>query len=127
MAMTNKRKHERIPMVAVATVQYEDMDKRRSVQAMISSISLGGVGLYADHSIEDDNDVSVTIRFIATEGIMETITIEGQVVYNRKIGDMNFMGIQFDDEISDRNHPSLHEYIERALKYSRFPLRKRPY
>jgi len=116
--MINKRKHRRVPMAAVATVQYSDAGIMHSAEAAISSISLGGIGIYTDRVIEDICDVSIAIPFISIEGAMETIAVEGQVVYSRKMGSVIFIGIQFDNEISIENHPSLNKYIERALRWN---------
>ncbi len=113
--MINRRKHKRIPIAAVATVKYETKAKILSLQALTGSISYGGVGLYLDCPIEDGNNVSVTINFVSIEGIIKTVSIEGEVVYNKKIGDIYFLGIQFDEEVKDSNQPLLYKYLESAL------------
>ncbi len=115
--MINKRKHKRIPIAAVATVKYKDKDKTRSLQAITGSISYGGVGLYSDYPIEDGNDVSVTINFISTEGAIEAVSIGGQVVYNKKVGNMYYCGIQFDEDVNQVNQPVLYRHIESALMW----------
>lgn len=86
------------------------------MQAMTCSISLGGIGLYSDDSIEDDTNVSITINFLSADGI-RTDSIEGCVKYNKKIGDIYFMGIQFDEEVSPINQPSLYERIQKILTW----------
>ena len=112
--MTNKRKHKRIPLAAVATINYEDQGGILSLHAMTGSISYGGVGLYSDDPIKEETDCSVTINFISTEGNMETVSVEGRVVYSKKIGDMFFSGVQFDEEVNDINHPLLYRQIQSA-------------
>jgi c-di-GMP-binding flagellar brake protein YcgR len=113
--MINKRRYKRIPIAAVATVKYEGKDKIQSLRAITGNISYGGVGLYLDYPIEDGKYVSVNVNLTSAEEIMETVDIRGQVVHNKKIGDMYYCGIQFDEEVSDINHPLLYKYIESAL------------
>lgn len=73
-------------------------------------ISSGGIGLYADNPIEIDTNVSITINFISADGI-KTDSIEGCVVYNKDMGNIYFIGIQFNEEINPENQPALYEHI----------------
>jgi hypothetical protein len=108
----NQRKHKRVPISAVATVEFQEGDGFHSVEAMVGSISFGGIGLYSDDPITEGTDVSTTINFISTGGAMEKAVIEGHVVYNKMIGHLCYTGIQFDEEINKTNQPSLYEHIE---------------
>ena len=112
--MLNQRRHKRVPITGTATLKFEDTGEFRSIQALPGSISLGGIGLYADDPIEDDTDVSITVNFISVDGI-KTDSIEGCVVYNKNIGRICFMGIQFNRELNPENQPALYEHIQKIL------------
>ncbi len=108
----HQRKHKRVPISAVAAVAFNDEDGAHSVEAMVGSISFGGIGLYSDDPITEGTDVSTTINFISIGGAMEQAVIEGNVIYNKIIGHLCYTGIQFDEEINQTNHPSLYEHIQ---------------
>ena len=112
--MINQRRHKRVPITGTATLKFEDKGEIKSIQTMTVNISLGGIGLYSDDPIEDDTDVSITINFISVDGI-KTDSIEGCVVYNKNIGGIYFMGIQFNKELNSENQPALYEHIQKIL------------
>ena len=97
--MINQRKHKRIPITGTAILKFEDKGEFRSIQALPGSISLGGIGLYADDRIKDDTRLLITINFISLEDI-KTDSIEGYVVYSKNMGGIHFRGIQFNEEIN---------------------------
>jgi c-di-GMP-binding flagellar brake protein YcgR len=116
--MINQRRHKRVPITGTATLKFEDKGEFRSIQALLGSISLGGIGLYADDPIEDDTGVSITINFISVDGI-KTDSIEGCVVYNKNIGGIYFMGIQFNKKINSENQPALYKHIQKILTWDK--------
>jgi hypothetical protein len=113
----NQRKHKRVPISGVATVTVKDEKRLHSVQAMAGNMSFGGIGLYSDDPITEEADVLTTINFIFIGGSMEKAVIEGHVVYNKMIGHLYYIGIQFDEEINRTNQPTLYEHIEHHLQY----------
>ena len=112
----HQRRHKRVPISAVATVTFNEEDGLHSVEAMVGSISVGGMGLYSDDPIAEGTDVSTAINFISTGGAMVKAVIEGHVIYNKIMGHLCYTGIQFDDEINETNQPSLYEHIERHVQ-----------
>jgi hypothetical protein len=112
--MINQRRHKRVPITGTATLKFEDKGEIRSIQALPSSISLGGIGLYADDPIADDTDLSITINFISFDGI-KTDSIKGCMKYSKNMGGIHFMGIQFNEEINPENHTVLYEHIRIIL------------
>jgi hypothetical protein len=109
--------YKRVPISAVATVAFKDDDRVHSVEAMVGSISFGGIGLYSDDPITGGTDISIAINFISTAGAMEKAVIERHVVYNSMIGHLCYTGIQFAEEINKTNQPSLCEHIECHLQH----------
>jgi c-di-GMP-binding flagellar brake protein YcgR len=116
--MINQRRHKRVPITGTATLKFEVMGEYRSIQALPGSISLGGIGLYADDRIEDDTGVLITINFISSEDI-RTGSIEGCVVYSKNMGGIHFMGIQFNEEVNPVNQPALYEHIRKILTWDK--------
>jgi len=113
-----KRKHKRFPITGTATLQFEDEGKRRTIPAVLNSISTVGMGLYANNPIEANKQVSVRISFISIDGI-EDIVIEGSVVFSRDIGNIHFVGIQFNEYVNPKNHPVLFKHIQTILAFDK--------
>ena len=112
--MINQRRHRRVPITGTVTLTFKDKGELRSIQALPCSISLQGLGVYADEPIKDDTSISVSIQFLSFDG-MKTESLEGRVVYNRNIGDIDFMGIQFQEEITSENHYLLYEHMQKII------------
>ncbi|NWF75810.1 MAG: PilZ domain-containing protein [Nitrospirae bacterium] len=117
--MTNKRRHKRFPLTGSAVLTFSGIGNDEKINTIISDISLSGIGLYSDIPLKDNADVSVEIKFIATDGLIKTDFIQGHIVYVRKFGDMYFLGIQFHNEINESNQPYLNEHLQKlySLNY----------
>jgi hypothetical protein len=111
-----KRSHKRFPITGIATLHFEEKGEMKTTQAMLSSISSVGIGLYADMNIEPNKQVSITINFISVGGIKNSV-IEGSVVYNKNIGNIHFVGIQFNEAVNGENQPLLYEHIKNILAF----------
>lgn len=85
------------------------------MHALISDISLSGMCLYLDASLEHNLDVSLTISFISGDGSIKSDTIDGRVVYIRQMEGMHFAGIEFHEEINRKNQPLLYEHMHNIL------------
>ena len=110
--MENKRIHKRYSITGSADLQYVIKEKDQRINTLISDISLSGIGLYSDMPLEDNLDVSLSITFISSEGVIQTDAIEGHIVYIRKLEEVYFMGIQFHEEINLKNQPSLYKHLQ---------------
>ena len=113
--MTNKRRHKRVPLAASATIRYTSEESPQPIQAMISDISLSGMGVYLDTPIREDTGLLIDISFISSEGLMTTASLQGESVYVREMGGMYFMGIEFNEEINPLKQPSLHQHLQNIL------------
>ena len=113
-----KRKHKRFPITGTATLQFEDEGKSRTIPAVLTSISTVGMGLYTNNPIEANKQVSVTINFISIDGIEDSV-IEGSVVFNRDIGNIHFVGIQFNEYVNPQNQPVLFKHIQNILAFDK--------
>lgn len=109
--MSNKRKHRRYSITGSVTINYNSDGKNQLVHALITDISFSGIGLYLDIPLEDETEISLEITFISTDGSIKTETTSGRVVYCRKLKNVYFAGIQFHEEIDNKNQPSLYEHL----------------
>jgi len=113
-----KRQHKRFPITGIAALQFEDNGEIKTIQATLSSISSVGIGLYADNPIEINKNVSVTINFISSGGTKKSV-VEGSVVYNKDLGKLHFVGIQFNEDVNPVNQPLLYEHIKNILTFDK--------
>jgi hypothetical protein len=112
-----KRRHKRFPITGIATLQFEDEGKIKTIQGIPGSISSVGMGLYVDNPIEANKQVSIIISFISIGGGMEDSVIEGSVVYSKDLGEIHFVGIQFNEAVNSKNQPLLYKHIENILAF----------
>jgi hypothetical protein len=115
--MINKRKYTRVPMAGTAVVKFE-VKGYVTIKTTISTISLRGIGLYSHEPIEIDTNVSIAINFITVGGIKGD-SIKGRVKHSKKIGDIYFLGIYFNEEINSKNQPSLYQHIQSILTWDK--------
>ena len=113
--MINKRRHKRFSISGSADLTYRVQEKNQIIHTLVSDISLSGIGLYLDAPLEENLDVSLTISFIAGDGSIKTATIDGGIVYSRKIEDVYFTGVQFHEEINPNHQPSLYKHMQNIL------------
>ena len=113
-----KRKHKRFSLTGIATLQYEAEGESKTIRALLCSISSIGIGLYADNPIEARKRVSISMDFISIGGLQSTF-IEGSVVYNKNLGNIHFVGIQFNEDINPQNQPVLFKHIQNILAFDK--------
>lgn len=117
--MINKRRHKRFSITGSADLTYRVQGNNRLYHTLISDISLSGIGLYADAPLEENFEVSLTIRFISGDGLMKTDVIEGRIVYIKEMEEIYFMGIAFIEEINAVNQPSLYGHMQNILMFDK--------
>lgn len=113
----NKRAHKRVPIAGSARLAFYDRGKDVSLEAMVSNVSLSGIGIYAERQIEDGTEVLIEINFISSDGLMKIIIMKGHIVYAREMGSLFFTGIEFTEEINPEEHNELYNHIQQALKW----------
>ena len=111
-----KRNHKRFSLTGIATLQFEDEGKNKTIHALLSNISSVGIGVYADNPIEANKRVSMTMDFISIGGLQNCV-IEGSVVYNKELGNIHFVGIQFNEDVNPKNQPVLFKHIQNILAF----------
>lgn len=113
--MRNQRRHKRFPLTGCADISFGEKETRETIHALISDISLSGIGLYADEPPEENRDVSLTVTFIAGDGNIKTESLDGRIVYVRKMRDLYFLGVEFSREIGAQGPSALYEHIQYVL------------
>lgn len=115
MPMHRKRRHKRVPISASVGIAYEDREKGGTFRAMAADISLSGIGLYCDSPLEPETEVSLTVNFISRDGGISSTTLRGNIVYVKEIGDMHFIGVEFNEELNKAAQPLLYEHVKEIL------------
>jgi c-di-GMP-binding flagellar brake protein YcgR len=113
--MSKNRRHKRVPITGSAFLTLKGQKQIQSFHTLTRDISLSGIGLYSDSYLTDCVDVSLRINFISTDGLLESTLLQGHVVYSRQIEEMYFVGIEFDEELNRKNHPSLFKHVHKVL------------
>jgi hypothetical protein len=113
--MINRRRHKRILISGSATLEFIKRGEIQSIETLIANVSLQGIGLYSYSSIKVGTSVSISALFISAEGGLKNDSIEGLVINNRKIGKTHLLGIQFAEELSAQNQPSLFRHLQNTL------------
>lgn len=113
--MTGSRRRQKIPMAASVTVTWHRSEYILTLDGMISNISLSGIGLYFDNSLERGALVSIVINFMTTDGFMKKDSMEGKIVHTNKIEDLYYAGIEFNAELSEIHQPLLFEHLQTIL------------
>lgn len=115
--MINRRQYKRIIISGSATLEFKKKGEIQSIQTLIANMSLQGIGLYSYSSITVETSVSITINFISLSGGIKTDSIEGRVINLSKIGNTHILGIQFDEEITAQNQPSLFKHLQNTISF----------
>jgi hypothetical protein len=116
-----KRRQKRFPIAGTATLRFEDEGKNRTIPGVLSNISTVGMGLYTNNPIEANKQVSVTINFISTDGIEDSV-IEGSVIFKKDLGNIHFVGIQFNEYVNSKNQPVLFKHIQKILAFDKLTI-----
>jgi c-di-GMP-binding flagellar brake protein YcgR len=116
--MTNRR-YTRVLITGIATLKFEEKEKVRSVQTVISNISLGGIGVYSYNPLELNKCVSMTVNFISGDGILKTDSISGHIRCHKKIDNTYFVGIRFNEELNAEHQPLLFRHIREVTAEKR--------
>jgi hypothetical protein len=113
----NTRIHKRVPIAGSAALSFRDAGVAVSTKALVSNVSLSGIGLYAERQVEDGTDVSVEINFMSLDGTIKKTVMKGRVVYTRGMDTLYFTGIEFNEEITPEKQSDLYSYIQQSLKW----------
>ncbi|VAX32700.1 hypothetical protein MNBD_NITROSPIRAE02-844 [hydrothermal vent metagenome] len=113
----NLRRHHRYPILATAVVEVKNDKNPQPVEAMVSSISQSGMGVYSYVPLEKGTPVTIEVTFISVKGIKENDTAEGRVVWLSKMGKIYFVGIAFDEELNPVKQPRLYEHFFKVISW----------
>ncbi len=93
----NYRRYPRFSIFAKAVIQRRDAGRPGKVNAVVNTISQGGIGFYSDVMMEKTTPVLVELMIRGFEG---TEALEGTIASISPQGKDYFVGIAFDREIS---------------------------
>jgi hypothetical protein len=110
--MNDKRKFPRFGIASLAEITFPDSDD--VIDAFISSISKGGLGIYSPQRLPVGQELNVKISFLQTNGNEEiTEIIPGKVVWNKDFHNNFVIGIAF-LTFDNLRHSLVLSYLEAA-------------
>ena len=116
MKMKENRKHPRYGIASMAGIYLSGSEE--PMEAFISSIGRGGVGIYSPKRIEAGKNLMVKISFLQTNGNEEVSEIiPGKVVWVREFHDWFVIGIAF-TTLDNLRYSKFLSYIEAAVQGS---------
>ncbi len=115
--MSNKRRHKRVPLASIVKLSIEDEGNVHPFETLTVDISMSGICVYSETTIDIDTDVSLTIEFSGNDGLSRTDSIGGHVVYNNILRTKYFIGIEFSEQINPFSQPFLFERLQRILAW----------
>ncbi len=108
----DKRKSPRFGIPSMAEISLLNSDE--VMEAFISSISKGGIGIYSPRRLPIGMELDVKISFLQTNGNEEiTEIIPGKVVWNKEFHNNFVIGIAF-LTFDNLRHSLLLSYLEAA-------------
>ena len=110
------RYNVRVPLAASAKLSYSSGEGPKSIDSTVASISLAGIGLYADCMMEKNTAVTVQINFISEDGLMKTDVVKGNIVNANEIQDLCYLCIVFNEEINPQKQPSLYAHLQTIIQ-----------
>lgn len=114
--MQEKRKYPRYGIASIAEISLPGSEG--TMEAFISSISRGGIGIYSPMKLNVGQDLDVKISFLQTNGNEEiTEIIPGRVVWVKEFHNNFVVGISF-TTLDSLRHSKLLSYIEAAAQGS---------
>lgn len=116
MKMQENRKYPRYGIASMAEIYLTGSEE--PMEAFISSISRGGIGIYSSKKIAVGENLMVKISFLQTNGNEEVSEIiPGKVVWVKEFHDGFVVGIAF-NTLDNLKYSKLLSYIEAAAQGS---------
>ena len=108
--MENLRKHARIPITSVAHITPDGPQK--SIEVFVRDISTYGLGGYMSCGYEKGDTLLVQLELSTTTGESIEASIQGQIIWSRKLnrGKKYAFGLEFQE--MKKNHPKLYLYLK---------------
>src|SRR4030066_952383 len=112
--MNDKRQSPRYGIASMAEISFLDSDE--VMEALISSISKGGLGIYSPTMVTVGRELDIKISFLQSNGNEEiTEIIPGRVVWTKKFHNNFVIGIAF-LTLDNTRHSMLLSYLEAAAQ-----------
>ena len=115
--MANTKRHNmRVPLAASARLSYSSDAGPRAIESTVASISLSGIGLYADCMLSINTAVSIKINFISSDGLMKTDVVEGSIVNANELQELCYLCVVFNEDINPQKQPFLYVHLQKILR-----------
>jgi hypothetical protein len=115
--MANTIRHNiRVPLAGSARLSYASDAGPRSLESTVASISLSGIGLYADCMLSKNTAVSIQINFISSDGLMKADVVEGSIVNANELQGLCYLCVVFNEDINPQKQPFLYTHLQKILR-----------
>ncbi len=84
------------------------------IQAVLTNINQGGIGVYAMGSLTENEKVAIRISYLDDGKVTEVEEVPGSVRWVQMIGESTAAGIGFDNEVTEEQYPILHNCLAQA-------------
>jgi c-di-GMP-binding flagellar brake protein YcgR len=101
-----------VPLSADVQLFIEGVDPPLVRRGMVSTISLGGTGLYLAEPLESGVKVALENRFLVSGDEVKTEVARGTIINSNYIRDIYLVGVKFDQELSPRHQPHLYSRVQ---------------
>lgn len=82
------------------------------IQAVLTNINRGGIGIYAMGALEEKEKVAVRISYLDEGKATEVEEVPGTVRWAQALGESTAAGIGFDETITEALYPILDKCLE---------------
>ena len=109
MNLTERRKHERVPMVADLTI--EDLGTGQSCSGRSINISRGGVSFFSGKVFPAGNEIRLTM-YLSCDGKSHRVQVHARVVHFSVETRGAIVGAVFDSDLTPAGQPILCSLID---------------
>jgi hypothetical protein len=109
MDFIERRKHERVPLVADLTV--EDLGTGQSCSGRSINISRGGVSFFSGKVFPVGNEIRLTV-YLSREGKSHRVQVHARVIRFSVETRGSVIGAVFDPDLSPATQPILCDFID---------------
>ena len=107
-------KRQRIRQHMLAEVKIKPSGNELWIQAVLTNINQGGIGVYAMGSLTENENVAIRISYLDDGKVTEVEEVPGCVRWVQMIGESTAAGIGFDSEVNQEQYPILHNCLAQA-------------
>ncbi len=108
-------KRQRIRRHLLAEVKIKPGGSELWIQAVLTNINQGGIGVYAMGSLTENEAVAIRISYLDDGKVTEVEEVPGSVRWVQMIGESTAAGIGFGSDVNAELYPILYKCLAQAM------------